>query len=490
MAYKDLKEWIGTLEKEGELARIKTKVDWDREIGGITQEVFDKKGPALLFENIKDHENTLCTKFFTGSLAKYSRIALMMGLPKDTPPKEIIRTYMGRVNNPIKPVVVKTGPVKKNIVSADKVDLFQFPTPKWRVRDGGRYIGTCDGVVTKDPETGWVNVGLYRRMILNKNQTGLTIIPGQHNWMHWRQHRKLGLKKMPVAMINGWDPVLPMVSCSPMPAGVCEYDVMGGIRQEPVELVKCETIDLEVPASAQIVLEGEISLDFDTFQMEGPFGEFQGYYGSLASKKPVITWNCLTYQDDPILQGTLEGMPINEDHTMESINLSALCWNTLNKCMRGVLGVNVDPSTGWTNAFIQIDNSYIGQPYQAATGIWCNDWSFQVAKNIMVVDDDIDIFDLNQLAWAFATRVYPPRDLLQFPGSANVTDPSVHPKDRVGLKGQTTYLGVRLLIDATKFLGNPRHDDYGGEKFAPVARIEEETMKQVRARWKEYGIKL
>src|SRR5512136_3080772 len=144
MAYKVLKDWIGMLEKEGELARIKTKVDWDREIGGITQEVFDKKGPALLFENIKDHENTLCTKFFTGSLAKYSRIALMMGLPKDTPPKEIIRTYMGRVNNPIKPVKVKTGPVKKNIVSADKLDLFQFPTPKWRARDGGRYIGTCD----------------------------------------------------------------------------------------------------------------------------------------------------------------------------------------------------------------------------------------------------------------------------------------------------------------------------------------------------------
>jgi 4-hydroxy-3-polyprenylbenzoate decarboxylase len=158
--------------------------------------------------------------------------------------------------------------------------------------------------------------------------------------------------------------------------------------------------------------------------------------------------------------------------------------------MRGVTGVNVDPSTGWTNAFIQIDNSYIGQVHQAATGIWCQDWAFQVAKNIMVVDEDIDIFDLNQIMWALATRVYPPRDLVQFPGSANVTDPAVHPKDRIGLKGQTTYMGVRLLIDATKFLGNPRHEDYGGEKFAPVARVEEETMKRVRDRWAEYGIKL
>jgi UbiD family decarboxylase len=490
MAYRDLREWIDSLEKEGELARVKTKVDWNLEIGGIAQKVFDKKGPALLFENIKDHEGTLCKKFFTGSLANYSRIALMMGLPKGTPPKEIIRTYMERLEKPIKPVRVKTGPVKKNIVGADNVDLFQFPAPKWRLHDGGRYIGTCDGVVTKDPETGWVNVGLYRRMILNKNQTGITIIPGQHNWMHWRKHRKLGKKTMPMAMINGWDPVLPMVSCLPTAPGVCEYDLMGGIRQEPVELVKCETIDLEVPATAQIIIEGEINLDFESFQIEGPFGEFQGYYGSLASKKPVVTWNCITCQDDPILQGTLEGMPINEDHHMESINLSALCWKTLNERMRGVLGVNVDPSTGWTNAFVQIDNSYIGQVHQVATGIWCNDWAFQVAKNIMVVDEDIDIFDLNKLAWAFATRVYPPRDIIQFPGSANVTDPAVHPKDRVGLKGQTTYMGVRLLIDATKFLGNPRHEDWGNERFAPVARIDEDTVNKVRTRWKEYGIEL
>jgi len=490
MAYENLKEWISTLEREGELARVKAKVDWDLEIGGITQEVFDKEGPALLFENIKDHEDTLCRRLFTGSLATYSRVALMMGLPKDTPSQELIRVYMERLEKPVKPELVKTGPVKQNIVTGDKVDLFQFPAPKWRHLDGGRYIGTCDGVVTKDPESGWVNIGLYRRQILNKNQTGITIIPGQHNWMHWRAHRKLGKKKMPVAMVNGWDPVLPMIACSPQAPGVCEYDIMGAIRQKPVELVKCETVDLEVPANAQIVIEGEINLDFDSFQSEGPFGEFQGYYGSLESKKPVVTWNCVTYQDDPILQGTLEGIPINEDHTMESINLSALCWKTLNERMRGVLGVNVDRGTGWTNAFVQIDNSYMGQVQQVATGIWCNDWAFQVAKNIMVVDEDIDIFDLKKISWAFATRVYPPRDIIQFPGSVLVTDPSVHPKDRVGLKGQTTYMGVRLLIDATKYLGNPRHEAWHGERFAPVARQDDETMERVRKRWPEYGIAL
>lgn len=489
MAFKDLRQWIDKLEEEGELARVKAKVNWDLEIGGITQEVFDKGDPALLFENIKDHEDTICRKFFTGSLASYGRIALMMGLPTDTPPKELVKTYMERLENPIKPKLVSTGPVKKNIIGADKVDLFQFPAPKWRELDGGRYIGTCDGVVTKDPETGWVNIGLYRRMILNKNQTGITIIPGQHIWMHWRKHRKLGKKTMPMAMVIGWDPVLPMVSCSIQPIGVCEYDVMGGVRQEPVELVKCETIDLEVPASAEIVIEGEISLDFDSFQMEGPFGEFQGYYGSLASKKPVFTCNCIMHRDDPILQGTLEGRPINEDHHMESINLSALLWRYLNERMPGVLGVNAHPSTGWTNVFIQIDNSYLGQVYEAAHGVWSLPASFQIGKNIMVVDDDIDIFDLNQLSWAFATRVYPPRDIIQIPGVTLVTDPSIHPKDRIGGRGETRIMAVRLLIDGTKFIGNPRAEEWGGEKFAPVAYASKELLQSIRSRWEEYGIK-
>ena len=142
------------------------------------QEVFDREGPALLFENIKDHENTLCKKLFVGSLATYPRIALAMGLAKDTPHKEIVRVYRERIRKPVKPVSVKFGVVKKNILTGDKIDLYQFPAPKWHDRDGGRYLGTCDGVVTKDPETGWVNIGLYRRMIHDKNHTGITIILG------------------------------------------------------------------------------------------------------------------------------------------------------------------------------------------------------------------------------------------------------------------------------------------------------------------------
>jgi len=485
MAFKDLREWIAKLESEGELARVKEKVDWDLEIGGITQKVFDEEGPALLFENIKGHEDTLCKKLFTASLSTYPRIALAMGLPKDTPARELIKILMERVREPVKPVLVEKGAVKENILEANDVDLFQFPAPRWHDLDGGRYIGTFDGVVTKDPETGWQNIGLYRRMIHDRNHTGIAIIHGQHVWMHWRKNRKLGNKTMPIAVVNGWDPVLPMVSCSSQPVGVCEYDIMGAIRQKPVELVKCETVDLEVPADAEIVFEGEVIIDFDQFRMEGPFGEYSGYYGSTANKKPVVRWNCITHRNDPMLQGTLEGVPINEDHRVESINFSALLWEHLNSQMVGVTGVNVHPSTGWANVIIQIDNSYIGQVQQAAFGIWALSIGAHVGKNIIVVDTDIDIFDLNKISWAIAYRVEPRRDIHMITGSIGSTDPVKHPDERVGV---TIAEGTRMIVDATKYFGHNRTEKWFGQKFAPVCYPDDNTMELVNKRWKEYGI--
>jgi 4-hydroxy-3-polyprenylbenzoate decarboxylase len=295
MAYKGLRDWINTLEKEGELARVKTKVDWNLEIGGINQKAYDMEGPALLFENIKDHENTLCRKLFTSSLSTFPRIALMMGLPKDSHPRKLIKTYMERTKKLVKPKIIKDGPVKENILKGDDVNLFELPAPKWHQRDGGRYLITMNGVVTKDPETKWQNVGTYRGMVHDRNHTGMSIVHNQHIWMHWRKHKKLGRKTMPCAVVLGCDPVLPMVASSNVPTDVDEYDVMGAIREEPVELVKCETVDLEVPSSAEIILEGEISLDVSTFRPEGPFGEYSGYYASgERGLRPVFTVNCIT----------------------------------------------------------------------------------------------------------------------------------------------------------------------------------------------------
>lgn len=491
MAYKDLRDWINTLEEEGELARVKSKVDWDLEIGGIIQEVYDrggdKGGPALLFENIKGYENTLCKKLFVNSTGNYPRIAMMMGLPKDTPPRELVKVYRNRIKSLIKPRIVKEGPIKENIVKGEGVNLFEFPTPKWHPRDGGRYILTLAGVVTKDPETGWENVGIYRGMIHDRNHTGMSVLHGQHIYHHWRKHKKMGRKTMPCAAVIGWDPVLPMVACSYVPLFVDEYDAMGGLRQEPVELVQCETCDLRVPARAEIVLEGELLLDLSTLRDEGPFGEYSGYYASgKPGLRPVFKVNCVTYRNDPILQGVLLSPPPDEHHWMSAINHSANLWDELDKHMVGVTGVNAHHSTGWPNVFVQIDNSYIGQVQQVAAVIWASGISTMVGKNIMVVDEDIDIFDLGKMNWAFAYRVDPKRDLITYPGWISPLDPVIHPKDKVR---EDVQMGTRLLIDATKNIMNPRTDHWFGEKFSPTTYPNEETRKLVRSRWEEYDIR-
>ncbi len=483
MAYKDLREWLATLEQEGELARITAEVDWHLEIGAIARENMDRGGPALLFERIKDHTDTLCTKLLTCSLSSFSRIALMLGLSKDTPYKELIQVWRERMRKPVEPVIVTSGPCKENILKGDEVDLFQFPAPHWQKRDGGRYLGTFHGVVTRDPETGWTNVGLYRQMLHDRHTTTMSVAQGQHIWFHWRKYRARG-ENVPLAVAIGWDQVLPAVAAAPVPTGMDEYRIMGALRQEPVELVRCETVDLYVPASSEIVLEGEVITDRAAFIPCGPYGEFTGHYGP-ASLRPPFKVRCITFRNDPILQGTMEGMPINEDHRICSVSHSAVIWDLLEERMNGITGVNNDPSTAYANLIVQIDNSYYGQVQQVAANVWSSHLSNMMCKNIIVCDQDVDIYDLNKVFWALAYRVDPAKDIIPFPGWISALDPVVHPKDRLGPGGNK---GIRLLIDATKPIDRPRSEEYWGEKFPPVAYPDAETMQKVRARWREYGI--
>ena len=484
MSYYSMREWIEKLELEGELKRVKAEVDWNLEIGGILREVCDTQGPALLFENIKDYKKTLCTRLFTGSLATFSKAALMLGLPKETSYEELIKVWRDRSKKRIKPITVKTGPSKENILKGDEVDLFQFPVPHWSKLDAGRYIGTFHGVVTKDPDTSWENSGVYRQVIHDRNSTSMAVAQGQHIWMHWRKWRRQG-KNLPLAVAIGWDPVLPAVSAAPVPMGVDEWEVMGALRGEPVELVKCETVDLRVPASSEIVLEGEVITDVSTFKNDGPFAEYPGYYGG-PSQRPVFKVNCITFRNDPIFQGTITGKPITEDHRVGSITHSALLWDLLDEKMPGITGVNNDPSTAYANVIVSIDNSYYGQVQQVAANIWGWMGSHQIGKNIIVCDSDINIYDLNEVFWALGYRMDPKRDLIQFPHWIHALDPIVHPDEKV--LGAGGNKGTKLLIDATKPIDKPRSDKLFGERFAVVAYPDAETMKHVRGRWSEYGL--
>jgi len=420
MPSRDLRTWIALLEAEGELKRVKAKVDWDGEISQIIKRVFMQEGPALLFENIKGHEATRSRRLFTNGLGTIARWNLMLGLPKDTSMSEIIKTIKERGKDPLEPVRVSSGPVKENIVKGEDVDLFQLPVPKWHSLDAGRYINTFYGAVVKDPDTGQNNVGIYRGMISSKNKIGVLLIPMKDWGILYSKYQQMG-KPMPVAFVYGWDPVLPFTGCAAYTAGVSEYEIMGALRGKPVELVKCETIDLEVPATAEIVVEGLMPIEPESYKMEGPFGEFPGYYTGTTSLKPVTKINCITHRDNPIFQGTLEGRPPHEDSRCGSISMSGIAWDALERMgIPGITDVFCPAAVGnGTNVRVQINKRYNGHAKQISACIWAAGQT--QFKNVLVVEEDIDIHDPDDLEWAFGYRVDPKEDLIVFPDKIRST---------------------------------------------------------------------
>jgi len=493
MGFKDLRAWIDKLESEGELKRIKAEVDWDEELGGILRRLWEvysaqemgKLGPALLFENIKGYKEGRCTRLFTNGLG-LQRISLMLGLPKDTPPPEAIKVLHERIREPIKPVRVKTGPVKENIVKGKDINLFDFPVPKWNSLDGGRYINTYAGEVTRDPDTGQLNVGMYRGMIQAKDRIGVYLIPSKDWGLHYIRCQEMG-KPMPVAVVYGWDPALLTVAVAGF-STECEYDMAGAIRQEPVELVKCQTSDIEVPASAEIVVEGFISPDPATYEMEGPFGEWTGYYGE-AMKRPVIQVSCITHRNDPIFRGGVTGTVKSAAH--EGIIFSAINTGVYKNILRaaGVPGV-IDIVRRKMYLAVQIHKTYQGQARQVAAALWGSKSVTEQTRVIIVVEEDVDIHDPDALLCAIGTHADYPDDIIIYPLEVSAALNPVHSLEEKDDLKYGAGLGSNLLIDATiNWKTHPKRPEWGNRRYPPTtfgSRPEIEEL--VRRRWTEYGL--
>ena len=297
MAFNDLREWIDDLEERQDLKRIKAEVDWDEELGAITREISSQHGPALLFENIKDHRHTFCRRLFTNGTGSKERVCRLLGVSEKTSYRELVCIFKDRFSKPVKPRIVGSGPVKENLVKGDAIDLFQLPVPKWNPLDGGRYILTSASVVTQDPDTGVLNAGTYRGMIATKKTIGVLLAMTQGWGKHFSKYRNRN-QEMPVAVVIGWDQTLFLAASTPV--NYPEYEMAGSLKGEPVQLLKCETSDLLVPASAEIVIEGFVSPDPKTYEPEGPFSEYPGYYAGRKTPKHAIRVECISHRDDPI----------------------------------------------------------------------------------------------------------------------------------------------------------------------------------------------
>ncbi len=495
-AFGDLRGWIAALQGAGELKTIDAEVDWNVEIGTIMRLVQGTgTGPALLFNTIKDYnaKDSRCRRLFGLGLSSYRRLNLMLGLPLATHPRELVKLGRSLLEQRLPPTIVDTGPVKQHILLGQDINLFDFPAPQWNRVDGGRYIATFAGCVTKDPDTGVPNVGIYRGMVADERTIPMLMWKAQHIGIHSSAWQQSGQKAMPIAIVIGWEPSLGFCAGQPVPRGVSEYDVMGAIRGAPVELVRCETVDLYVPAAAEIVIEGMLSLDPADFVMEGPFAEFTGYVAGDRAPKPAVRVTCITHRTDPILRGTIEGsMPgsYSENAICSSIMRSATAWNTLDRAgVPGVTDVWCPPVQAGINGVVQIRQTYRNQAKQVANVLWGSSAGHVRYKHVTVVDDDIDIHDYAAVDWAIAHRVNAgEHDIIIMPSTFGMgLDPSTRRRDR-----NATVFGTgkwnRLLIDATINLDYDPDPDLGGARFPPTVWPSQEDEARVVARWEALGL--
>jgi len=414
----DLREFIKILEDNGELLRVKEETHWQEEIGAVSRRLCDLESegqpqPALLFENITDYPGGT---FFCNSLSSYRRYSLALGFPKDTTPLELVRLVHERLRtpHPVKPVVVdkSAAPCKENIYTGDEVDLVKmFPTPHWHTHDGGRYLGTFHAMIQQDLEDpDWTNWGTYRMMIHDKNRMGAMMTPVQHSGMIYQKYKAAG-KIMPVCVAMGGDIVNPIVSCAGFNEGVSEVDMAGALRGKPIELVKAETCDLMVPADAEIILEGYVDPNGEML-VEGPFGEFTGYYGGDPRPREIFHVTCVTTRNNPILIGSQEGPPLTDDNICGSVICSALARQVLLDVMKvpGAQEVFFHPfGASWGFCVVSCKRVQANLPQQCAHAIWSSKLANDSGRAgvFIVVEEDVDPSNIQMVLWSMVTRCDP-----------------------------------------------------------------------------------
>jgi UbiD family decarboxylase len=417
--YKDLRTYLEALKSIGEVQIIDYPVDLDLEIGAISRRAGETGQAAPLFQNIRHLKHGFRVLGAPGGVSskprqRLARIALAVGLPPEASGREIVEAFASaRERNEIPPIVVPTGPCKENIHLADDVDLTELPAPLLHEGDGGSYLNTFGIICVETPDKSWRSWSIARIMVVDKTRMAGIIAPNQHIGMVRKAWTDLG-KDMPFALALGGQPILPYVGGMPLPEFVNESDYAGAITNEAIECVKAETVDILVPATAEIVVEGHISLH-DT-AIEGPMGEYAGYlWEGPGSTKPVYHVTAITHRDNAILPISVAGEPPEENHTAWGIPNAGEIVYQLRKA-------NFPVATAWSPFesanhwfVIAVERNWRQLRPGATSAELCKqvaDILFQVKAGMgtpkyLIVNDDIDITNTNEVVWAFATRNHP-----------------------------------------------------------------------------------
>ncbi len=484
MKYKDLREFIGFLESRGELKRVRAQVSCELEIAEVCDRVVKMGGPALLFENVEGYDTPVLINMFgterrmawamgverLDDLADRVRdmLGLMQGPPQGIMEKLRALRQLGRMAS-FQPKTVRDAPCQEVVLTGADVDLNAYPILKCWPLDAGRYI-TLPLVITRDPQTGTRNVGMYRIQIYDRCTAAMhwqTHKVGAH---HYRVGGEMAQERLEVAVALGGDPASIWTGSAPLPPGMDELMVAGFIRQEGVELVKAKTVDLEVPAHAEIVIEGYVVPGDEA--LEGPFGDHTGYY-SMADTYPVLHVTCITRRREPIYPTIIVGRPPMEDYYMGKVT-ERVFLPIIQLILPEVVDMNMPAEGVFHNlVIVAIKKEYPGQARKVMYGLW-GMGLMTLAKTIVVVDHFVDVHDLSEVTWRVTNNIDPSQDILFASG----------PLDDLDHASPTPKFGSKLGIDATAkgtMEGRQR-------EWPPDIVMSPEIVALVDRKWAEYGI--
>jgi len=475
LEYNDLRNWAERAEEIGELKVIEG-ADPNLEVGTIVQINAKNEGPALLFNKLKGHKNGF--RILTNSMANIRLLNLTFGLPIEADLPEAIGTLSENASKwaekakdfPVKQVT--SGPILENIEEGEAVDLNKFPVPLWHELDGGKYIGTGVGVLTRDPDTGELNMGCYRVQQHDSKTVGFYISPGKHGRMHRDKYFERG-EPCPVVMFFGFDPLSFALSATEVQSGIFELDYLGAIRDERVAVIEGKRTGLPIPANAEIAIEGFANPEERIF--EGPFGEWTGTYASKAREEPIVRVETLYYRNDPILLGSPPAKGTYSDFGFfRSVWRSALLYSEIMKTgIPNVKGVFC-PSFGGSRQFIvvSIKQAYPGHATEVGHVASQTRAGAYIGKYVVVVDDDINPYDMDDVMWAVCTRSEPLEiDMIKRAWSGPL-DPRIR-------KPTDNYHNSRGIIYAVK--PYEWKDD-----FPPTAVASEGLMEDAFTKWNRY----
>jgi 4-hydroxy-3-polyprenylbenzoate decarboxylase len=484
-----LRQYIAALQALGEIQEVDVEVDWNLEMGAIIRRSYELRAPAPLFNRVKGIEPGFRVLGAPAGLSGHpgrplTRIALSLGFPAHTGAAAMIEALAAaHARSAITPRLVADAPCKEHRLRGADVDLERLPAPLIHAGDGGRYLNTWGTIIVQTPDRRWTNWSITRIMVAGKNTMLGGVIPRQHLGMIYRQWQAIG-RDMPFALAIGTEPVIPFVAGMPLDENVDEAGFIGGYLGEPVDVVAAETVELTVPATAEIVIEGTLAATETAW--EGPMGEYSGYLapkGGMPS--PVFRVSAMTFRDRPILPVVAAGEPTEENHTCWGLTISAqILWElrqaglpvTMCFCpfqsAAHWLAVTVHRTPGGSGGRAELVQELGRVLFRSRTGSY--------VPKVILLDDDVDPTNLDELVWAFATRHHPEH------GQALFRDESVLPlvafltaEERRAARG-TKVIYNCLSEDAVPPADAPRRSSF---RFAWPPAIQERVV----ARWRQYG---